>query len=151
MTGQTMEDQLFEDMQPVVAGAGLQLVDLRAQIVKDVLRIVVVIYREDGVGVDECAEVHRMLGPRMEAMYPDRDLRLEVSSPGIERTIRLPREYRIFQLRGVRVYSKSRQEWVAGIIADSDEHAVTIDRAGTQQRIEYVDIQKARLDDSQEV
>lgn len=151
MTGQTMEDQLFEDLRPVVAGSGLQMVDLRAQIVKDVLRVLVVIYREDGVGVDECAGVHRMLGPRIEAMYPDRDLDIEVSSPGIERAIRLPREYRIFQSKGVRVYSKSRQEWIAGIIADSDERGVTIDQAGTRQRIEYVDIQKARLDDSQEV
>ncbi len=151
MTEQSMEDQLYEDMTPVVSGSGLQLVDLRAQIVKDVLRVLVVIYHQDGIGVDQCAEVHRMLAPRIEAIYPDRDLRLEVSSPGIERIIRLPREYRIFQSRGVRVYSKSGQEWVGGVIAGSDEEAVTIDQAGTQQRIAYADIQKARLDDSQEV
>ena len=151
MTEHTMEEQLFDELAPIVSGRGLQLVDVRAQVVRDALRVHVVIFSSDGVGVDDCADVHRMLARRLEAAYPGRDLHLEVSSPGIDRVIRLPREYRIFQSKGVRVYSRARQQWIAGIIQDSDDHAVVIAGAGNAERIPFVDIQKARLDDSEEV
>ncbi|TVQ39848.1 MAG: ribosome assembly cofactor RimP [Spirochaetaceae bacterium] len=151
MAGQTMEERLYEELEPIVAGYGLVLVDLRAQIVREVLHVQVVIHAAAGVGIDDCAEVHRMAAPRLEALYPDRDLHIEVGSPGIDRTIRLPREYRIFQSKGVRVYSREKQQWIAGIIHGSDEGGVTIVRAGEQQRVPFADIQKARLDDSQEV
>ncbi len=151
MTGQRMEEQLYDELAPIVSGYGFTLVDLRAQIVKEVLHVHAVIFTAGGVGVDDCAAVHRMIAPRLEALYPDRDLNIEVGSPGVDRTIRLPREYRIFQSKGVRVYSKAEQQWLGGIIHDSDEHEVVIVRGGVQQRIPFADIQKARLDDSQEV
>lgn len=151
MTGSSMEDSMFAELEPIVTGSGSQLVDLRAQIVHDALHVHVVIFREAGVGINDCAEIHRMVLPRLEASHPDRDLYVEVGSPGIERSIRKPREYRIFQGKGVRVYSKSRADWIGGMIGECDDTAVSIVTANGQVSVLYNDIQKARLDDSQEV
>jgi ribosome maturation factor RimP len=151
MIGSSLEDSMFADLEPIVTGSGLDLVDLRAQIVRDSLHVHVVIHRASGVGINDCAQIHRMVVPRLEAAHPERDLYVEVGSPGIERSIRLPREYRIFRGKGVRVYSKSRGAWIGGVIGECDSNTVSITTADAVLQVQYDDIQKARLDDSQEV
>ena len=151
MTGETLEDRIFSQVEPIVAGSGMQLVDVRAQIVRDALRVHIVLFRDTGVGINDCAEIHRMVVPLLEAASPDRDLSIEVGSPGIERSIRLPREYRVFLGKGVRILSQSRAEWIGGIIDSCDENGVLVRSGDGSTFIQYSDIQKARLDDSQEV
>ena len=151
MTGETLEDRIFSQVEPIVQGSGMQLVDVRAQVVRETLRVHIVLFRDTGVGINDCAEIHRMVLPQLEAADPDRDLYIEVGSPGIERTIRLPREYRVFLGKGVRILSRSRAEWIGGIIDSWNENGVVVRSGDESTSIQYSDIQKARLDDSQEV
>lgn len=58
----------------------------------------------DGIGLDECALISRKLGDilDMEDLIPHR-YRLEVSSPGVERPLRKPRDFARFKGERVKV------------------------------------------------
>ncbi len=73
---------------PTVAELGYMLWDV--EYVKEgaemVLRIT--IDREAGIGIDDCERVHRAIDPLLDEADPiENAYRLEVSSPGVERTL----------------------------------------------------------------
>ena len=110
------QKRVREAIEPLLAGMGLALVEMTLGRRKGTTRVCVVIYRQGGVGVDDCAEVSGMLLPRLETIDGMADVSLEVSSPGIERTLRSPAEYAIFAGRGVRILAGTETEWRGGII-----------------------------------
>jgi ribosome maturation factor RimP len=111
----------------------------------------VVIYRQEGVGVDDCAEVSGMLLPRLETIEGMSDVSLEVSSPGIERTLRSAAEYAIFAGRGVRFLAGDETEWRGGIIERVEGGTLWLRTGKDRKGFALSDIRKARLDHSVEV
>jgi ribosome maturation factor RimP len=136
---------------PVLAGMGYSLVELSLGRRKGTTRVSVVIYRQEGVGVDDCAEVSGMLLPRLETIEGMTEISLEVSSPGIERTLRSPAEYAIFAGRGVRLLTGEETEWRGGIIDRVEGDTLWL-RIGREHRgFALAAIRKARLDHAVEV
>ena len=87
-----MAGKLYELLLPVVRDAGCDIWDLDfvKEGAKRILRIT--IDAEGGVGIDDCERVHRAVDPVLDDADPiDEAYYLEVSSPGIEREITLPR------------------------------------------------------------
>jgi ribosome maturation factor RimP len=80
----------------------------------------------------------------------NRDIHLEVSSPGLSRTIKSGREFGLFEGKGVKVLTADTDEWVGGVIATSDEASVTIRTKAGDRTFVYGTIKKAKLDESQE-
>jgi ribosome maturation factor RimP len=118
---------------------------------KGVTRVSVVIYRQKGVGIDDCAEVSGMLLPLLETLEGMSDVSLEVSSPGIERVLRGPTEYSIFAGRGVRVLVGEETEWRCGIIDRVEGETLWLRTGRERKGFALGDIRKARLDHSVEV
>ena len=79
---QSLEKAVREIVRPVLEGSGYSLVDLTIARLSGSTRVNVVIYRKEGVGVDDCAAVSSMLFPRLETLEALPDPSLEVSSPG---------------------------------------------------------------------
>ncbi len=79
---ESLERTVREVAEPLLAGLGYSLVELTIARLHGSTRVSVVIYRKEGVGVDECAEVSSMLFPRLETIDVLADPSLEVSSPG---------------------------------------------------------------------
>jgi ribosome maturation factor RimP len=145
------EKSIHEAVEPLLTGMGISLVELSTARMKGTTRVAVVIYRKEGVGVDDCAEVSRLLLPRLQTIEGLRDVSLEVSSPGIERTIRHQREYELFRGRGARILAGADTEWFGGII-DRVEGGTLWLRKGKERRgFALEDIRKARLDYTVEV
>jgi len=144
-------DSVRDAVAPVLAGMGYALVELMLGRRKGTTRVSVVIYRQGGVGVDDCAEVSGMLLPRLETIEGMADVSLEVSSPGIERTLRGPAEYAIFIGRGVRVLAGAETEWRSGIIDRVEGDTLWLRIGRERKGIALADIRKARLDHSVEV
>jgi ribosome maturation factor RimP len=111
----------------------------------------VVIYRQEGVGVDDCAEVSGMLLPRLETIEGMTDVSLEVSSPGIERTLRGSSEFAIFAGRGVRFLAGDETEWRGGIIDRVEGETLWLRIGRERKGFALADIRKARLEHSVEV
>lgn len=59
-------------------------------------RATLYIYKEGGVGLDDCSTVASSINLQLEALHPDLALDLQVSTPGIDRQFKANHEYTIF-------------------------------------------------------
>jgi ribosome maturation factor RimP len=86
-------DGLRELIAPVLADAGLELWDVEQS--RDVVRILV--ERPGGIDLDGLTAASGVLSPLLDdhpELVPSARYQLEVSSPGLERTLRTPDQYR---------------------------------------------------------
>jgi ribosome maturation factor RimP len=148
---ESLERAVREVVEPLLSGLGFSLVELTIGRLSGSTRVNVVIYRKEGVGVDECAEVSGMLFPRLETIDALADPSLEVSSPGIDRTLKRPSEYEIFRGRGVRILAGNATEWIGGIIDRVEEGTLWLRRGREAHGFAISGIRRARLDYSVEV
>jgi ribosome maturation factor RimP len=143
-------DQLAQavrgEIEPVLAGMGYALVELSVGRRKGVSHVVVVLHRPGGVGVDQCAEVSRAIQPRLELVEGLADVTLEVSSPGIERTLKDPAEYGIFRGRGVQVLPADGGEWVGGVIEAYRDGTLVLGTPEGAREFQPGAVRRARLD-----
>lgn len=144
------EDSLFDDLTPICKGMGLTLVDCRLQQSKSGSACQVIIFKKEGVSTADCALCYRTLMPRLEIVLNTQDVSLEVSSPGTDRKIRLPREYTLFIGRGMTVLRRDASD-ESGILVEADEESISLSTKKGTVRILLSDITKAKLDYTQEV
>ncbi len=142
---------LRNEIESIVTGMGFTLVELRHNRSRKQNHIAVIIYSVDGVGVEDCAVVSKNLYPRLELLEGLDNLRLEVSSPGLNRVLKTPSEYEIFKGRGVRILPVGENEWIGGRIEGLRGESVLLSSGGTIKEISLANIRKAKLDESQEV
>lgn len=145
------DNALRNAVTPIVEALGYQTVDVAMSVVTGRRHVNLVVYKNSGVSVDDCAAIHKTLLPRLEVLLNDRDIAMQVASPGIDRAIKNDIEYSVFVGRGVRVLCASTGDWTAGIIQSATEAGVVIASDDTTHSIPFADIQKAKLDYSQEV
>jgi ribosome maturation factor RimP len=131
-------------VRPVVEASGLELVEVVRN--RGLLRVVV--DREGGVDLEAIAETSERLSRRLDLEdFGPGSYTLEVSSPGVERHLRDPRD---FQARvGERVKVKARVPEEGGLsltgeIVAADEDAVTIRTDCAERRVAYPFIRSAR-------
>jgi ribosome maturation factor RimP len=134
------------EIEPVLSAMGYALVELSVGRRKGVTHVVVVLHRPGGVGVDQCAEVTRAIRPRLELVEGLADITLEVSSPGIERTLKDPAEYGIFQGRGVRVLPAEGSDWIGGVIETFRDGTLVLRTAEGAREFPPGAVRRARLD-----
>ena len=139
-----------KDLEELLKGAGLTLVELSISRHHGSTQVRAVIYAPGGTGINECSRAHRLVQPRLQVLLNEQDFHLEVASPGVDRWIRSEREYPIFVGRGVRILLKEGGEWLLGRIAQAGPSALTLQGASGERTVEYQTIAKARLDYAQE-
>jgi ribosome maturation factor RimP len=141
---------LFAMLEPVVAGQGVELVEvsLAKSTRRPLLRVV--IHSAAGISHGDCERVTRALEDRLEIDPPvSGRYVLEVSSPGITRTLKSAREFDVF--RGCRLRARVREpeaEEVAGFSAGTrDGQRVAIrDEDGRERVLAWSSIGKVSLD-----
>jgi ribosome maturation factor RimP len=145
------QNELKTDIEALVLELGFQIVEFHSATVHGRLHLEVVIYRPEGVSIDDCAAVHKIILPRAELILDDRDVAVQLASPGIDRTLKENREFAVFTGRGVQVLLRGAHDWIGGVIESASDRDVTLRSGQQRQSIAFADIQKARLDYSQEV
>jgi ribosome maturation factor RimP len=132
-------------IEKTLEGLGYELVDLelgnRGRMVR------VFIDKPDGINVDDCAAVSNHLTRLFNVEEIDYD-RLEVSSPGLDRPLKRPRDFARFsgkraQVR-IRVPINGRRRFV-GVLRKAGDTGVELETDGEVVTIAYADIEKARL------
>ena len=146
MYSEVFEKNVREAVEPVLAALGFSLVELAVGRRKGSTRVSIVIYRKEGVGVDDCAAVSQAVLPRLETVPEAQDVSLEVSSPGTERSLRSPSEYTVFAGRGVRILSGDETEWRRGIIDGVEEGTLWLREGKERHGFALAGIRRARLD-----
>ena len=100
-----------------------------------------------GITVDDCARVSNQLSRVLEVEGVDYD-RLEVSSPGLDRALKTPAQFRRFvghdvELR-LRAPEAGRKRF-SGVLCGVDESEVEVEVEGTRRRFAIAALEKARL------
>jgi ribosome maturation factor RimP len=137
------------DMMPLLektlTGLGYELVDLESANRGGLLRVF--IDKANGVNVDDCARVSNHL-TRLFAVEGIEFDRLEVSSPGLDRPLKRPADFRRFigekATIKVRLPLNGRKKF-AGILSEVGDTGIQIDVEGEAIAIAFSDIDKARL------
>ena len=134
---------------PVVERAGLEVweVSFRREQGRRVLRVMV--DRDGGVDLDTIAEVSERLSRRLdlEGFAGDRAYSLEVSSPGLERSLRSPRHFERSVGQRVRVKTAEPiggRRVHEGALVSADAEAIVIASEGGELRVPYAGIASAR-------
>ena len=135
-------------IRPVIEGSGLELVDVafRRESGRRVLRVVV--DREGGVDVDTIAELAEKVSRRLDVEgFAPGPYALEVSSPGIERSLKLPRDFARRVGDNVRVKTTTPVEGrtnITGELVSADDDGIMVAVGGGELRVRYADIASAR-------
>lgn len=135
----------FADYKQLVTGLGYKLVDLQVIHQKTQWLIKAVIYSKNGVGIDDCSKVHRVLLARAEVLLNSQDIQMEVSSPGLNRVIKNAAEFQAFVGETIKVLEVSCSDWLEGELITADSAKISIKTSSGQKDILYEDIKKAKL------
>ena len=142
-----MTDELFATLQPVITAANLELVDveLRSGV------LLVTVDRAGGVDLEALTDANRAVSSMLDELDPiPGKYALEVSSPGVERTLRTPAHF--VKAIGATVTVKTRPQ-VPGdrrlrgelLAADEEGLELAVEGAvGGRMRLAYSDIDRAR-------
>jgi ribosome maturation factor RimP len=126
-------------VEPVVATLGLDLEDLDVQASGRRRRVSVVVDRDGGVDLDGIAEASRAVSDALDASdaMGDDPYTLEVTSPGVDRPLTLPRHWRRNVGRRVRLHLRDGSV-IEGRVRDVDDDGVVLatDIKGKPESIE---------------
>lgn len=142
---------LFDSLEPLVQGMGMSLVELSVSRHKgrgknlSSVQIRVVVMSKGITGLDDCSKVHRGIMPRLSLAFPEQEITLEVSSPGIDRIIKDANEFIHYSGRGIRCYRTDISDWTGGVLLSSDEEKLVIKGEEGETVLYYDIIAKARL------
>lgn len=125
-------------------GVDLEAVEVTRAGRRRMLRVAV--DKDGGPTMDDVAEVTREVSRLLDGsdVMGEQPYTLEVSSRGVDRPLALPRHWRRNTGRLVKA-DLADGSTVSGRVVGSDEESATLDVSGTQRRIPYADVRRARV------
>lgn len=145
-----MSDDLYDALSPVLAAAGLELVDLSVTH----SHIQVTVDRPGGVDLDALADANREVSAVLDRLDPmPGRYTLEVSSPGLERRLRLPGHFAraLGETVSVRLlpgeHAPEGIRRVTGELVAADQDGFVLEGSevpGGSVRVAYGDVDRAR-------
>ncbi len=147
--GQTREDRIRDLAQSVLPDASFFLLDVRIRGQKGVAQVDVVVDGDEGVSIAECAGISRRLQASLTVagVFPDA-FSLTVSSPGVDRPLTLPRQYRKNlgrPLSVVRRDAHGQEERVEGRLKDATDEDFILETQEGDRAVQYDDVLQARV------
>lgn len=134
----------------LLSGLSLEFVDMAVSRGGGRLVLRILLDCEGGITVDQCATASRMIGQVLDREeVVEGPYVLEVSSPGLFRPIKRPKDYSRSVGKRVRLSfcePYEGEEGISGYIVKADDESVTIDSGEELMRFEYVQIAFAKLD-----
>lgn len=146
MTADARRDRLIELLTPVVADAGLDLEDLEVVPAGRRRLLRVVVDRDGGVSLDDVAEVSQGVSAALDSSEEmgSGAYVLEVTSPGVDRPLTLPRHWRRAAGRLVTVPTGDGERLTGRVVGAADD-SVVLDVDGAERRLEFAAIGEGRV------
>lgn len=129
------------------------LVDVQIKQLKEKKKVVVLLDGDRGVNIDVCAKVSRSLGDYIEQSdWIDTPYTLEVSSPGVDNPLKLPRQYPQHIGRKLQIKDKN-QSIYEGTLLEVTDNSIRIEQTQgkgkkaitTQISIDFDKIETAKV------
>lgn len=90
-----VSEQVFALVQPIAESFGLEVLEVLYEKKFDGMNLTVVIDKDGGVTIDDCEKMHRAIDEPLDELDPiDCSYILNVSSPGLDRPLKLERDYK---------------------------------------------------------
>jgi ribosome maturation factor RimP len=142
-------DPVHDSIQPLVEALGMNLVEFTVSRHRGGVHVRAVVARKDGgsVGTLECSRVHHAIAPRLDLAFPDSELDMEVSSPGLDRVIKDAWELRCFIGQKVKFYRLDTSDWSSGVLVEAGPEKVVLDAAEGRLELALSNIAKGKLCD----
>ena len=134
--------QLFEMIDATVEGLGYELVDVE-KLPRGLIRVT--IDKDGGITLDDCEKVSNQLNNAMTVENVDYD-RLEVSSPGVDRPLKRPRDFVKFVGQNVHVelFAPITGEGLPENAVEGDENNPSITMTLSENRVARTPAEKQR-------
>ena len=145
----TYETRTEEILAPIVQDAGVEVYDV--EYVKEGADWYLRVYidKPEGVNINDCEVVNRALSAKMDELdFIDDAYILEVSSPGLGRTLKKERHFvkSMGQEVEVKTYKAiNKEKQFVGILKAYEDGAVVIDTGKEDMRFEKADVASVRL------
>jgi ribosome maturation factor RimP len=143
--------RLQQVLEPVVAGAGLDLegLDVSPAGRRSVVRVLV--DKDGGVTLDDVADVSRLVSEALDALDEAEPgvlagaYVLEVGSPGVDRPLTAPRHWRRSEGRLVRVERREGPTVTGRVLRgdDAEDGGVLLEVDGAEVALPYAEVRKA--------
>ena len=150
---QTVETQARAIAEPILAGEGLELIDVEFLHEREGWVLRLVIDKPGGISLDDCAGASHSVETAIDVEdVVEGEYRLEVSSPGLNRPLKKPEHFRKVAGRKVKVKTfgpigEPPRKHFSGLLKDvrPDGVVVEVEGAGAFE-IPFKDIAKANLE-----
>ena len=141
-------DSIRDTIEPLVTTSGLELWDI--ELSSNLIRVLV--DRQGGIDLDTLGELTQSVSAALDShdeLTPSGHYELEVSSPGVERRLRTPDQFRRFIGTPVTVKTAELIEGTRrakGVLVAADDAAIDVQPEDTDRplRVPYEQIQTAR-------
>ncbi|MDH3259071.1 MAG: ribosome maturation factor RimP [Deltaproteobacteria bacterium] len=144
-------EKVREIIGPLINALGMELEDMELTKMKGKALLRVFIDKEGGVTIDDCEHASREIEAVLDVEDPiPCSYVLEVSSPGLDRPLKGPKDFKRFAGRHVRVITREpigKQTFFIGKIAEAGEDGIVLLLPENQEVIiPYRTISRARLE-----
>lgn len=148
MDVRALVEKLWSIVEPVVESKGLELLEVEFQ--REPRGWVLRLYidrEEGGVTLDDCVSVSREVGDLLDVKDPiGCRYHLEVSSPGLDRPLRRPKDFVKWLGHKIRVTTMGEGKGVIqGVLVGFEEGAIEVQTTAGLRRIFLEHVAKARL------
>ena len=133
-------------IEPVLNDLGYELVEVqfRREAHGQVLRVI--IFRPEGIGVEDCARVSREVGHLLDVEdLIEQAFHLEVSSPGLDRPLQNARDFARYRGSRVRLILAETGEEIIGLIGECGEEELVLETPDGARIIPLSLVKKAKL------
>jgi ribosome maturation factor RimP len=147
VSGRHPREALLEALTPPLAADGIDVEDVEVSSAGRRRVVRVLIDKDGGISLDDITDATR----RVNAFLDDGDVMgeapytLEVTSPGVDRPLTLPRHWRRNIDRLVKV-TPHQAPPLTGHILEADDTGATIRVDGSPVRVSFADVAKARIE-----
>lgn len=144
-----LDNTILKIISPIIAEQGVELVDMEVRGGRGSKVVKVFVDVPGGISIDRCVDLSRELGDALDiADVISSKYRLEVSSPGVDRPLKTPRDFERNISRLVEIKYRENQQitTTAGEILRVEEATVVIQTDdGAEQSIRFDQIDKALI------
>ena len=120
------KEQIELFLEPYLEEGKFFIVDIQTKATRASQKIMILLDSDEGITIQECADISRALGNDLEvANVIETAYTLEVSSPGLDQPLRLPRQYHKNIGRSIKVVLNTG-ETLTGTLVEAKEESIVL-------------------------
>lgn len=137
--------EIWAKVEPFINEMGASVLFWRESKSRHTLKIELTLFCPSGVDMDLIERVHRLLLPRLEALWGSDDVLLDISSPGVGRTLKSLWELSFFVGRDMVFYLENQAQAIEGILEAVENETISIKTKKETLSLPKKDIKTAKL------